>query len=105
MPPTFHSYPSLCQHLYTHLPQVAPSHSLLGSLPAHLHLHRTLQLPAPATKCCSPSSTSKPSPYRFQSTCMIRLQLPTPELLDKLPPPDPTLVCCAFKRQRLYLFR
>eukprot|EP00983_Pelagomonas_calceolata_P043941 1139092-Pelagomonas_calceolata.AAC.6 len=27
--------------------------------------------------------------------------IPTVELLDKIPQPDPTLVCCAFKRQRL----
>jgi len=28
----------------------------------------------------------------------------TPELLDKMPQPDPTLICSAFKRQRIYLF-
>ncbi|KAJ9519253.1 hypothetical protein QJQ45_017913 [Haematococcus lacustris] len=33
-----------------------------------------------------------------------KLKMPTPELVDKMAPPDPTLIACAFKRQRLYLF-
>jgi hypothetical protein len=33
------------------------------------------------------------------------VQMPAPELMDKMAPPDPTIVACAFRRQRLYLFR
>lgn len=31
-------------------------------------------------------------------------QMPTPELVDKLVPPDPTIVAAAYRRERLYLF-
>uniref|UniRef100_A0A7S3QTC1 peptidylprolyl isomerase n=1 Tax=Dunaliella tertiolecta TaxID=3047 RepID=A0A7S3QTC1_DUNTE len=42
----------------------------------------------------------------FQGTAnkKAKMKIPTVELLDKIPQPDPTLVCCAFKRQRLFLF-
>ncbi|KAF5826791.1 hypothetical protein DUNSADRAFT_2058 [Dunaliella salina] len=42
----------------------------------------------------------------FQGTAnkKAKMKIPTVELLDKIPQPDPTLVCCAFRRQRLFLF-